>query len=218
MKYATLWQSRELDRLMVEEFGVSIEMMMESAGYRLAEFLRGSKSVLIICGKGNNGGDGLSAARHLTNFGVETAVYMPQGNRNITFEKVARKSGVRFVETIVPDKYDVVLDCLIGYGLKGDMKYTKEVELLENYKGRVVACDMPSGVECDKGVIGPYIKCTDIVFLSLPKLGAKQLNCNKFVADIGVPIKLYAKIKYPEECYFKEKNIVSLHRNLQPDS
>lgn len=68
---------REVDRLMVEEIGVSVPMMMENAGRNIAVLCRrllggsvANKLIVIMCGKGNNGGDGLAAGRHLVNFGA----------------------------------------------------------------------------------------------------------------------------------------------------
>ena len=80
MPYVNQKQMSMLDKLMVRHFKISVMMMMENAGYRLAEFIRdrlpNKRHVLICCGKGNNGGDGIAAARHLHNFGYQPKIFL----------------------------------------------------------------------------------------------------------------------------------------------
>ncbi|MBI4097783.1 MAG: bifunctional ADP-dependent NAD(P)H-hydrate dehydratase/NAD(P)H-hydrate epimerase, partial [Candidatus Levybacteria bacterium] len=86
----TVDQMREIDRLMVEKIGISILMMMENASINIAGLARkifsGSvknKKIVILCGKGNNGGDGLGAARHLINFGGKITCVLAEKKENL---------------------------------------------------------------------------------------------------------------------------------------
>lgn len=153
----TVEQMREIDRIMVEEIGVSIIMMMENAsrniavmaGRMLGESVK-DKKIVILCGKGNNGGDGLGAARHLTNFGakVDCVLAEPVGNLREnarTQFSILQKSGVSLSDfyldpakreinkntiqcagigpnelKLLLSQADLVIDALLGYNLKGD--------------------------------------------------------------------------------------------------
>jgi len=223
--YVSRKQIAKLDQLMVRHFKIPIIMMMEHAGYRMAEFVRKTfpkkRRVLICCGKGNNGGDGIAAARHLLNFGYQPTLFL------ITNQlKHEPKMHLRIVKTLnIPlitslkqlqrelNKTDIVYDCLIGYNLKGVPrgKFTNAITSINNVKKPIIACDVPSGVDTDKGITqDSYIRASHILFLSLPKQGCKRLNAKKYVADIGVPKALYPKINVKAGNYFKKQPIVTL--------
>jgi len=216
-------QISKLDDLMVNYFNIPVVMMMENAGYRMAEFIRKQfptkKRILLVCGKGNNGGDGIAAARHLLNFGYEPTIFLI--TKKISKEplihlKIAKKLQIPMITTtkelrkeIV--KQDIVYDCLIGYNLKGGLKkeFKKVVEIINQIKKPIIACDIPSGIDTDKGAIHKeYINATHILFLSLPKIGCKKIKAKKFVADIGIPKALYAKINVKSQNYFKKETII----------
>lgn len=209
-------QAEKLDQLMASHFNISVDMMMELAGYQIARFVRDnfdSKDVLICCGKGNNGGDGLAAARHLKNFGFQPKIYLASKDLSMhaqKYLKVAEIQKIPFVERI--KKHDIVLDCLIGYHLKGNPRHPFH-NLIEdvNETETIVSVDIPSGVDADKGVTyDPYVKATHILFLSLPKRGCSGFPAKMYVADIGVPRQLYSMIDVSADDYFKDESIVSL--------
>lgn len=215
----------KLDKLMVKNYKIPIVMMMELAGYRLAEFMqkeyREIKKVLIIVGKGNNGGDGLSAARHLLNFGFKPKIFLIEtelkGEPKMHLD-IVRKLKIPIISTLDKLKLEiegteVILDCLIGYNLKGEPKgkFKTVIDLINELQKPVVSCDIPSGIDADKGAsYKTFIKAESILFLSLPKWGCKNLNSKKFVADIGVPKTLYPKIKVKEKNYFENESIIKL--------
>src|SRR4051794_35332875 len=128
----TRQQARDLDRLVMEQYGVPGVVLMENAGRGMAELLlslgvRGE--VVVCCGKGNNGGDGFVIARHLDNRGVGVRVLLFAGPGEITGDAginlpILVKSGVRvdapFDAANVPAALkdaDWVVDALFGTGL-----------------------------------------------------------------------------------------------------
>lgn len=209
-------QAGKLDKLMVEHFKISVEMMMELAGYRIAEFVRenfSSKDVLICCGKGNNGGDGLAAARHLKNFGFYPKIYLAEEELSENAKKhydIAKNLDIPFAEKL--KKHDIVLDCLIGYNLKGNPRHPFNYLIEDvNENNTIISVDIPSGVDADKGVAyDPYVQATHILFLSIPKKGCYDFPAQMHVADIGVPKELYPMIEVSAENYFKDESIVKL--------
>jgi len=80
------------------------------------------------------------------------------------------------------------------------------------YTFKIIACDTPSGVDTDKGPIYDlHINASHILFLSLPKIGCKDLKAEKYVADIGVPKDLYKMIGLKAKNYFKKNSIIDLN-------
>jgi NAD(P)H-hydrate epimerase len=220
--YVNLEQARKLDELMVEHFKVPILSMMENAGYKIAEFFRmvlhTPKKILICIGKGNNGGDGLCAARHLLNFGYDVKIFLISenldGEPKVHLE-ICKALGIEFVSDLRKEleNCDVVLDCLIGYNLKGapNEKFAKIIDLVNKSGKEIVSCDSPSGVDTDRGAIyDTYIKAKYVLFLSLPKQGCKDLAAEKYVADIGVPKELYGMIGVEARNYFKDEELLKI--------
>ena len=216
--YISRSQAAELDRLMVEHFHVPVLVMMELAGYRLAEFIRmvvpDAKDILIVVGKGNNGGDGIAAARHLLNFGYDPSLYLVQKELGSLSGKqllMAEAAGVPVPEDLDfgLSQADVVIDCMIGYGLAGEPRgrYRQVIDAL-NVSGRqIVACDIPTGIDADHGrIYGSCIKASHTLALSLPKKGSKGIG-KIWVADIGVPRALYPMIGVAAEDYFREAQV-----------
>ena len=220
-------QSLDLDRLMVKKFKIPEIVMMDKAGMMLAEFTRQeypkSKNVIICCGKGNNGGDGISSSRFLLNFGYNPTIFLVTDkikNSPKLNLVIAKKLGVhvfsslkKLEEEII--KSDLIIDCLIGYNLNDEPKgkFKKVIDTMNKSKKPIIACDIPSGIDADKGIINKtYIKSESILFLSLPKIGCKdkEVKSKKYVADIGVPKKLYPMIGLKEENYFEKNNIIRI--------
>jgi hydroxyethylthiazole kinase-like uncharacterized protein yjeF len=137
--------------------GTSVETLMERAGAALAEAayrFAGPMPVLILCGPGNNGGDGYVAARHLAARGVAVRV-AALSSPNSDAAKWARSQWEGQVETLSAeaDPAQLVIDALFGTGLKRGLKADVSQQLSRLCKAAVVsiACDLPSGAETDSG-------------------------------------------------------------------
>lgn len=193
---------REVDRIMVEDFGISLVQMMENAGSCLAEMVWATyrpDSVTVLAGSGGNGGGGMVAGRHLANRGVDVAVAVIRDDLDGVTAKqlqILRRMGVAIGE---PRASDVVIDALIGYSLRG-APVGRAAELI-GWANRqavpVVALDAPSGVDVDTGAAaGEAIRATATVTLGLPKpgLAANQLVGDLWLADISIPPAAFARI------------------------
>lgn len=146
--------------------GVAVELLMDRAGSALAEEVekavenRTHENLLVLCGKGNNGGDGFVAADKLTEFFKTVYVYMPFGlpktrRRTNAFEKMNKAVKITEDLAILKD-CDTVIDRLFGFSFHGDVnRQTAEIIRTVNRSGAfVVSADVPSGLECDSGKIG----------------------------------------------------------------
>src|SRR3970040_1643052 len=125
-------QMAEVDRLMIEEYGILLIQMMENAGRHLAELARRmldgklvGRKIVALCGAGNNGGGGMAAARHLCNRGADVRVKFvgdPQRLKEIPAQEWRILQTMGLAKNDDPDlaRADLIVDALIGYGLTGD--------------------------------------------------------------------------------------------------
>jgi ADP-dependent NAD(P)H-hydrate dehydratase / NAD(P)H-hydrate epimerase len=213
MKIATTQQIRNIDQRAIREFGIPGMVLMENAAAAIASemerFFDGLAGVRvgIICGKGNNGGDGLALARRLRIRGVPVRVallaafasYKNEAGLNLA---ILRKMDVEIVPNAsstaiaeIVEWSDVLVDAMLGVGLSTPLKgnYAFAAELM-NVAGRpVVAIDIPTGINADTGeVMGTAVRSDLTVTLALPKRGLMLHPGAAFagelrVADIGIP-------------------------------
>ncbi len=188
----------EVDRIMIEELGISLVQMMENAGRSLADLIIwrfNPQSVNVFAGPGGNGGGGLAAARHLHNRGVRVSVMLTRpGNLTETTSHQAdilKQMGVPLLKT--PDlSADVIVDAMVGYSLSGPLRGTAAdvAERLQDQDSPVVSLDMPSGLNTTNGrSLGICVEADATMTLSLPKLGLRDSSYvgELYLGDISVP-------------------------------
>lgn len=180
------------------EAGTSVEQLMERAGAALAEAANryaGLMPALILCGPGNNGGDGYVAARHLAARGVKVRV-AALGEPRSAAAKWARGQWVGDVEALSDrtESAPLLIDALFGTGLKRRLEanVSKQLSRLSNSAVAKIACDLPSGVETDSGAELSKVPLFDmtVTFGALKPahlLYPAMYQCGRLVlADIGI--------------------------------
>jgi hydroxyethylthiazole kinase-like uncharacterized protein yjeF len=184
MKLANSAQMRELDRITMEEYKTPGIILMENAGLRVADQIQlryKTGKILVVCGKGNNGGDGSVAARHLYTSGRDVALtYISgtdalKGDAKTAFE-AAYNMGVPIMEWDVdlPEKYDIITDAIFGIGISGapNKEYSDAINAINKAEKTVVSVDVPSGGNADNGHIpGKCIKADLTVTFGVGKAG-----------------------------------------------
>jgi len=200
-------QMAEIDASMIHEYGINLLQMMENAGRNLADLCRRKLSVelekskiLVVCGGGNNGGGGMAAARHLYNWGAHVTVALATELQTMKdapkHQMLSLKKIGLIVEDVIPSrKYQMVVDALIGYGLRGSPQgmYAKWIEWINNQDSPRISLDIPSGLDADSGKpSGVCVKADATLTLALPKVGMMTAEAKKYVgelylADISVP-------------------------------
>src|SRR6516164_4910479 len=207
----TARQMRELDQVAVEETGPNLFQMMENAGRSLAETaieMLGARSqlsrILVLAGKGGNGGGGICAARHLANRGIHVALCMAEPLAlSETTKWQYRVFSATAGRTISADhvggaSFDLIIDSLIGYSLAGAPSgIYAELIIWANATGaRLLALDIPSGLDSTVGTAdGPVIRADVTMTLALPKTGlASGKAGNLLLADIGIPVETYWRL------------------------
>ncbi|MDP9382173.1 MAG: NAD(P)H-hydrate epimerase [Chloroflexota bacterium] len=208
----------EVDRLMVNEYGITLLQMMENAGRSLAatarRMLGGStagRRVLVLVGKGNNGG-GLVAARHLANAGAHVTVALAvepgelgevPGRQLHTLRRMGidgsdRATSQDNLSVLLPHT-DLVLDALVGYSLSGAPREPVAGFIRAANAAPVprLSLDIPSGLDGDSGIPrDPCLRADATLTLAWPKVGLLSENARPYVgdlylADIGVPDPVY---------------------------
>lgn len=223
-------QMVEVDRLMIEEYQISLVQMMENAGRNLAELARrklggkvAGKHIAVLSGAGNNGGGGLAAARHLHNWGAKISLVLAYEPARLK-EVSARQWRILGTMGIEPDNQadlenaDVIVDALIGYGLSGDPRQPVAgwIDKANNSGTPILALDAPSGLDTTLGTPGaPCIKAATTLTLALPKTGLLSVQAQGYVgelylADISVPPELYRHMGIVMPNLFERDSIVQI--------
>lgn len=202
----TSQKAREFDRFAQEELGIPSIVLMENAGrnvaYAAMDMLKKEKekNIFIICGKGNNGGDGFVSARHLINFGYKVKIYLigkpeelkadPKINFGI-LEKMKVKTEKDLASLAVSD---LIIDAIFGIGLSSEVgdPYKSIIDQINSSKKPVLSIDVPSGLNATSGtILGSSVKATKTITFVESKTGLSQNDgpkvCGEIVvADIGI--------------------------------
>ena len=212
----TVRQARALDIKARELYGVSTLVLMENAGIAVAGEAVGTlrsrpKKVAIFCGKGNNGGDGFVAARHLLTLGIKPAVFLAGRTEDVKGEaginlKILLNLKQKVCEVSARDLprikskisgYALIIDALLGVGLSGEVRgiYRDLIGMINAAGAQVLAVDIPSGLDSDTGkVLGCCVKAdTTVTFVAGKRgmaRGAGPQVCGRIaVKDLGIPLK-----------------------------
>lgn len=212
MKIVNSAEMRLIDNTTIEKYGIPSIVLMERAGLSVSlriKELCNNRRVFFLCGGGNNGGDGIAAARNLHNSGYKVSVLILSEKEKLSFDckkqyEIAKKFGVPMTFSMKVSERDihgagVVVDAIFGTGLNRDIEadiaaVIKSVNLLR-LKNRfiVLSVDIPSGISADNGsVMGVAIKADYTVTFGLPKIGhflypGADYTGRLFVEDIGFP-------------------------------
>jgi NAD(P)H-hydrate epimerase len=211
MKIVTAAEMREIDRATTEQFGIPSLTLMENAGSAVAEFARigyeKAKSIGVICGKGNNGGDGFVAARKLHEAGHEVRLLLLaqpaelRGDARQNYEKLPIKPAV--VES-APDlesdpaaevlRSDLLIDAILGTGFRPPVTglYQEAIRKMNAQHSPVLAVDIPSGADADRvgEQAGDMARADAIVTFTAPRLAhvfGNLVSGPTMIAPIGSP-------------------------------
>jgi hydroxyethylthiazole kinase-like uncharacterized protein yjeF len=220
---ATAEEMQRCDRAAITKVGIPSILLMENAGRSVADVIEeefgsvSGKLIYIICGKGNNGGDGFVVARHLHNRGAKVKIFLvpkasqlkgdPKTNHSILWKtlKQDKSSALQILEKINAQTLrrqpppDVVVDALFGTGFSGAVggEYAGLIEWMNDCGAKVVAVDIPSGVNANNGNVENLAVSADVtVTMGLRKIGLlvhRGMACSGevHVADIGIPNTVY---------------------------
>jgi NAD(P)H-hydrate epimerase len=220
----TRTSARALDSVALSEFGLPGVVLMENAGGGAAErILSRTPSgalVTIVCGPGNNGGDGWVVARHLYNAGVDvrcvaTVAIADLRGDAATLARAVPAMGIPVVELTSGPAWSVaaqalndaawIVDALLGTGFEGTPRseMARVIELVRTCERPVVALDVPSGFDCDSGrAAQPCVRASWTLTFAAEKIGFDAPGARDWLGDvevvpIGVPSALVARLALP---------------------
>ncbi|MGD2175620.1 MAG: NAD(P)H-hydrate epimerase, partial [Candidatus Brocadiaceae bacterium] len=200
-------------------YGIPGIVLMENAGRACADVATAmlgepeGRSVVVLCGKGHNGGDGSVVARHLTNHGADVRILLLASrdevlqradesatnlrialNMEISVQELQNADRVRGARRDLPGA-DLVVDALLGTGVSGAVRepFRTAIELINGCDRPVLAVDIPSGLDCDTGEpLGIAVRADRTVTFAASKVGLTRPGARAFtgevqVAEISIP-------------------------------
>lgn len=217
MDYLNRAQVREIDRLATEQYRIPSIVLMENASRAVAKAVRDelpdtAGRILLLAGGGNNGGDALAAARHLHNDGFAVRIGLTidparyKGDALINYQIVRAMGLPTFQATpqaVASECCDLVVDGIFGTGLTEPPREPFEalVDAIEAKDVGVVAIDLPSGLDCDRGdPLGACVTARKTITFVARKLGFSNPKSAQFtgkvtVAGIGCPRELIDAVR-----------------------
>lgn len=210
-------QMKEVDRLLLASYHIDPLQTMENGGRALAQLakrmLDGSvtdRSIVVLAGRGNNGGGGLAGARHLINWGAWVQIilaFAPEHFEGAPARQLAALQAMGAALSWAEEGWelppaDLVIDAVIGFRLRGDPrgKARDLIQLANSSAAPILSLEVPSGVDAEDGrCYTPHIRAAATLTLALPKAGLLKVParsaCGRiFTADISVPAALYAEV------------------------
>jgi NAD(P)H-hydrate epimerase len=218
--YLNAADAAALDVELMSTPGFSLEQLMELAGLAVAEAVYqvvpppgantdhgGKPKILIVCGPGNNGGDGLVAARHLVFFGYETICVYPKRSTKQHFVNLVHQCqdvGVEIVDEMpsseILGSYSAIVDAIFGFSFHGEPRepFATALQVMiaaqTELKIPVISVDVPSGWNVDEGdVAGTGFVPQVLVSLTTPKESAKNFKGRHFVGGRFLPPRMAEK-------------------------
>jgi NAD(P)H-hydrate epimerase len=228
----TTAQMIEVDCAMIEDYHIELIQMMENAGRNFAELTRRQvggtvkgKGIVVLCGSGNNGGGGMTAARRLHNWGANVIVALTKSADELRgipahqLDILRRMKIPTLGPASLPSTPSLILDAIIGYSLSGPPRGVAAdfIRWANMQDVPVLSLDTPSGLDVTSGTAhDPTIRATATLTLALPKQGLLNPQSSSFVgdlylADISVPPELYANMGIIVPPLFTESDIVRVN-------
>jgi hydroxyethylthiazole kinase-like uncharacterized protein yjeF len=246
MYLVTAAEMQEMDRLAIEHHGIPGLRLMESAGKGAAQSLRIQfadclkAGVGIVCGKGNNGGDGFVIARYLADQGFRVTVYLLAKTSAVKGDAAAnlKRLPALNIEVIeIPDtqafsknisrlgQHGLLVDAILGTGLSSDVRgfFKTVIDYINQSATPVFAVDIPSGLNSDTGQpCGTCIRAQATATFALPKIGhfshpGSEYTGRLDIIDIGIPAAVVERVR-PKQHLLTARRIRSRWRSRAADA
>lgn len=233
----TTAQMIEVDRAMIEDYHIELIQMMENAGRNFAELTRRQvggtvkdKGIVVLCGSGNNGGGGMTAARRLHNWGANVIVALTKSADELRgipahqLDILRRMKIPTLGPASLPSTPSLILDAIIGYSQSGSPRGAAAdlIRWANTQDVPILSLDTPSGLEVTSGIAHtPTIRAVATLTLALPKQGllmpsAKEFTGDLYLADISVPPEIYRSMGIQVPNHFEREDIIRIGDEQNP--
>ena len=201
MRLLTQNQAKELDQISSSDYNISFDSLMNGAGEETANFIISkcknieSQKVAIVCGKGNNGGDGFATALHLKKSNYNVVVFSlfnseSLSKSSLTFHDECLKDNIEICYDVEPahieSNFDIIIDAILGIGISGELK-DNLIPWIEwiNKGNTIISIDVPTGLHGDCGTIANHIvKANSTITMGKIKVGMLLQPGRSFCGDI----------------------------------
>ncbi|XP_012707018.2 NAD(P)H-hydrate epimerase [Fundulus heteroclitus] len=215
VRYLGQEEAQKIDEELFSEYGFSVDQLMELAGlscatavtraYPLASLVKARPSLLVICGPGNNGGDGLVCARHLKLFGYQPTILYPKRPNKPLFQGLTtqcEKMEIPFLAEmpeaeVIDEAYNLVIDAIFGFSFKGAVRepFGSILDVLKKTTVPIASIDIPSGWDVEQGS-ADGLQPDTLVSLTAPKKSASLFRGRyHFLGGRFVPAALEKKYR-----------------------
>ncbi|KAF8340636.1 YjeF N-terminal domain-like protein [Cantharellus anzutake] len=242
LRYLSAKLAQQIDEELMGAAGAfSLDQLMELAGLACAQTVakvydtEKYNRVLVCCGPGNQGGDGLVAARHLSMFGFSPTLYMPKPGSKDIYKRLHRQCANMSIPTLPHDppndlatSYDLILDAIFGFSFKPPVRtpFDTLLPLLSRSKLPIVSVDIPSGWDVERGPVEltknasgedkqeqldmSYLEPDVLISLTAPKEGVKGFKGRHYLGGRFVSRELEKKYQLNLPQYYGYEQIVEL--------
>jgi len=205
MRVITAKKMQQIDKAASKKYGIPSIILMENAAivsaFCVLQMLKaGQNKVLVLCGGGNNGGDGFACARHLINRKLKVKVFFVGKKERLSQEakvnyEILRKTGQKILQTKLPSlrkelkSTELIVDALLGIGLKSNLRapYLGLIRLINSSKKPVLSLDVPSGLDATTGQVrGIAVEANRTITFGLLKKGFLNPQAKKYTGEITV--------------------------------
>ncbi|XP_015239918.1 PREDICTED: NAD(P)H-hydrate epimerase [Cyprinodon variegatus] len=221
VKYLGQEEAQKIDEELFSEYGFSVDQLMELAGlscataitraYPLSSLVKSKPSLLVICGPGNNGGDGLVCARHLKLFGYEPTILYPKRPNKPLFQGLTtqcEKMEIPFLTEmpeaeVIDEAYNLVVDAIFGFSFKGAVRepFGSILDVLKKTTAPIASIDIPSGWDVEQGS-ADGLQPDTLISLTAPKKSASSFRGRyHFLGGRFVPAALEKKYQLSLPAY-----------------
>ena len=211
--------SRRLDELLMSR-GFSIDQLMELAGLAVAQSVQREyppQRVLVVCGPGNNGGDGLVAARHLKLFGYDPEVYYPKKTPSDLYQRLVALLGLFRVPVLENEPnyadFPLLIDAIFGFSFKGEIRepFKSIISAMNLSQRPIISVDIPSGWDVEQGnTSGQGILPAMLVSLSAPKLCASGYTGVHYVGGRFIPESVAQELGFEKQEYPGAEQVIRI--------
>ena len=231
MKVATSEIMRKIDKYSIETLAIPGTILMENAALKVIKNIELDKynSFVVVCGKGNNGGDGFAIARHLVVLGKEVEVFLIGTkenmsvdceinynilkNMNVKITKIGNIEDMNEFRDAITET-EVTVDAIFGTGLTKNIcdVYDLAINIMNENSAYIISVDVPSGFDCNDGrILGNCVRADKTISFQLYKKGFLNYGTDKYtgnivIEDIGIP--QFVIDKFHENEYIVDRDMV----------